>query len=123
MAAPYVMSSAAVRLFLARVETFTTVLGLRPARSEAMAEKLVICDREGDDRRLCLECVHLYGTGKWNCTNWRQAGVPAGALATGLMVSLQRCGGFEEMRNDLWTDWRQAARHRATKKRVQRAGL
>lgn len=98
MTDPQVMSEAAVRLFLARVETFTTVRGLRPARADAMADKLVIRDREGDDRRLCLECVHLYGAGKWSCTNWRQAGVPAGALAPGLMVLLQRCGSFEEMR-------------------------
>lgn len=97
MTDPQVMSEAAVRLFLARAETFITVRGLRPARADAMADKLVIRDREGDDRRMCWECAHLQGWGRWKCGNWRRAGGPAGALAPGLIGLLQRCGGFEEM--------------------------
>lgn len=84
-------------LFLARVERFTAVRRMKPDEAEALAYKLATRDREGDDRRLCLECLHLYGTGKWNCVNWQQAGVPAAALAAQLVGLPQRCGGFEEL--------------------------
>ena len=59
-----------------------------------LADGLVIRDREGDDRRLCLECTHLQGYGRWHCGNWQAAEVAQQGLARDLVLMLQRCGGF-----------------------------
>jgi hypothetical protein len=69
--------------------------GLNVPGAEAMAEKFLARDRDGDDRRMCMECFHL--TGK-RCGNWQQAGVALSArdaiLATEFMNLFQRCHGF-----------------------------
>lgn len=62
--------------------------------AERLADKLVIRDREGDDRRLCLECSHLQGVGRWRCGNWQAADVTRMGLARDLVLMLQRCAGF-----------------------------
>lgn len=70
------------------------------ANAEAMAYKLVIRDREVDDRRLCLECQHLAGSraGAWSCRNWQQAEIAIQArdavLSEALVIQLQRCDGY-----------------------------
>jgi hypothetical protein len=68
--------------------------------AQLLADKLVIRDREQDDRRLCLECTHLTGYGRtsWRCSNWQRAGVAIRArdnqLPVDLVLQLQRCDGL-----------------------------
>jgi hypothetical protein len=38
--------------------------GHAPDEAEAMAEALTLRDRQGDDRRICLECAHLGARGR-----------------------------------------------------------
>ncbi len=91
------MNGAEIDTFTARLAWFTDK-GLSLIDAEALADKLVIRDREGDDRRVCLECVHLrHGE---RCGNWQQAGVAIRArdaqLPGDFTTLLQRCGGFAE---------------------------
>ena len=81
--------------FTARLGRFTDK-GLRLDDAERLADTLVIRDREGDDRRLCLECIHLQGYGPWRCGNWKPADVPPYGLARDLVLMLQRCDGFKK---------------------------
>ena len=65
------MNGAEIDTFMARAARFTDKgLGLDDA--DELADKLVIRDRELDDRRLCLECIHVAGQScaAWNCKNW-----------------------------------------------------
>lgn len=95
----------------AEIDTFTqraTVFNRRAMPSveaEALAYKLVNRDRDGDDRRLCLECAHLTGSqpgawsrGGWRCSQWQQAGMGATGVPAGLVMVLQRCDGFKPAR-------------------------
>lgn len=88
------------------IDTFTTRLarftdkGLSLADAESEANRLVIRDRECDDRRLCLECTHLYGTDLWRCGNWQTANVARDRLGRVLVLMLQRCGGFMALGNN-----------------------
>ncbi|MCX8018432.1 MAG: hypothetical protein N2690_11115, partial [Rhodocyclaceae bacterium] len=64
-------------------------------RAEALAERLLIRDREADDRRLCIECRNLAGgPGRWRCTGGGSA--PGSVPADMVVRLLQRCDGFEE---------------------------
>jgi hypothetical protein len=87
------MNSGEIDLFLKRQARFTE-LGVNLEDAERLADKLVRRDREGDDRRLCLECAHLQGFGRWRCGNWQAADVARDGLALDLVQRLQRCGGF-----------------------------
>lgn len=91
------MNTAEIEGFVLRIGRFAA-LGLTLADAEALADELVHRDRDHDDRRLCLECRHLYGRDRWRCANWRQAGnVPfqlGTASAADLVRTLQRCNGF-----------------------------
>ena len=93
------MNTAEIDAFTARLARFTDK-GLSLDDAEALADKLVTRDRDNDSRRLCLECAHLQGVGRWGCGNWKQAAVctrPADAgLAHGLVVMPQHCPGFKE---------------------------
>lgn len=86
------------------VDTFSAWLarftgkGMTIADGEGLADKLVIRDREGDDRRVCLECLHLSRIGSWRCGQWKRAGVGAGGVPAELVVQLQRCDGFNGFR-------------------------
>jgi hypothetical protein len=73
--------------------------GLSLDGAERLADKLVFRDRESDDRRLCLECVHLQGHGHWRCGNWLSAAVAQKGLAQDLVTTLQRCSGFTQTPN------------------------
>lgn len=84
------MNAPEIDAFMARLVRFTDK-GLSTEEAGRLADKLVIRDREGDDRRLCLECAHLHGAGRWRCGNWRAADVPAQGLARDLVLMLQRC--------------------------------
>lgn len=93
------MTGAEIDLFTARLQRFTDK-GLTRTDGEALADKLVIRDRETDDRRCCLECRHLsgYGHTSWRCGNWQAAGVAIRPrdtqLPANLVLQLQRCDGF-----------------------------
>lgn len=90
--------SGEIDTFTARLVRFTDK-GLIHAVAEPLADKLVQRDRQADDRRLCLECVHLAGFGAWRCGNWQQAGVAIRArdaqLSGELVYQLQHCDGFK----------------------------
>ena len=95
------MTGAEIDTFTARLHQFTG-RGLVALDAERLADKLVTRDRESDDRRLCLECVHLAGhaAGLWGCRNWQRAGVAIQArdaqLSAALVLQPQRCDGFTE---------------------------
>ncbi len=71
--------------------------GAAPQDAERLADSLVNRDRDSDDRRLCLECRHLHGAGPYRCGNARAADVRAD-LARDLVLTLQRCHGYEAAR-------------------------
>ena len=79
----------------AEIATFTArhvrLLALRFSGGDAddLAERLTLRDRDGDERRLCVECAH-YRRGR--CMQAAQSGVgpEVGALA----VVLQHCPAF-----------------------------
>jgi len=93
------MTGAEIDLFTARLHRFSDK-GLIRTDSEALADRLVIRDREADDRRSCLECRHLsgYGHTSWRCGNWQAAGIAIRPrdtqLPADLVLQLQRCDGF-----------------------------
>jgi hypothetical protein len=83
-------NSKEIDIFMSRLARFIDK-GLSYDEAQQLASKLVIRDREGDDRRLCLECAHLKGLG---CRNWQQAQVGE-HLPSDLVALLQRCGGYQ----------------------------
>jgi len=93
------MNGAELDLLAARLARFTDK-GVSQGDAEALADKLVIRDRDSDDRALCLECRHMagYGPASWRCGNWQAAGVAisqrASQLPGDLVFQLQRCPGF-----------------------------
>ena len=92
------LNTAEIDTFTARLSRFTD-RGLIVAFAESLADKLVIRDRDGDDRALCLECPHLAGyAGSWRCGNWTRAGIATRAadarLASDEVTMLRRCDGF-----------------------------
>lgn len=86
------MNPGEVDTFTARLALFTDK-GVGYDDAERLADRLVIRDREGDERRLCLECAHLQGFGRWRCGNWKAADVARDGLARDLVQMLQRCAG------------------------------
>lgn len=92
------MNGPEIDTFTARLARFADK-GLILADAERLADKLVHRDRDGDDRRVCLECVHLRHGGR--CSNWRAAGVATNAMDARLpgdfTTILQRCDGFTEV--------------------------
>ena len=93
------MTGTEIDTFTARLARFTDK-GLTLDAGERLADKLVIRDRERDDRRHCLECTHLHRGGGWRCSNWQRAGVALRArdaqLPTDFVNLLQRCDGFND---------------------------
>jgi len=93
------MNGAELDLLAARLARFTDK-GVSQGDAESLADKLVIRDRDSDDRALCLECRHMagYGPASWRCGNWQAAGVAisqrASQLPGDLVFQLQRCPGF-----------------------------
>jgi hypothetical protein len=67
--------------------------GFTDGDADDLAERLTLRDREGDGRRLCIECLHLKA---WRCGNHAAADV-APELGRSLATLLQRCAGFEPM--------------------------
>ncbi|NWF45281.1 hypothetical protein F3K02_08450 [Hydrogenophaga sp. D2P1] len=93
------MNGQEIDTFTARLAQFTDK-GLSLDDAERSADKLVIRDRESDDRRLCLECAHLQGRGRWRCGNWGVADVARDGLAPDLVKILQRCSGYPPATNN-----------------------
>jgi len=91
------MNGREIDTFTMRLSRFTD-RGLSLADAEQQADRLVIRDRDGDDRGLCLECAHLHGAGRWRCGNWHRAEVAAqlkdAHISGALVLTLQRCPGF-----------------------------
>jgi hypothetical protein len=93
------MNGGEIELFMARLHRLSDK-GLSQTTGEALADKMVIRDRESDERRVCLECRHLsgYGAGSWRCGNWQSAGIANQSrdtsLPADLVLQLQRCAGF-----------------------------
>ena len=76
---------------------FTQRMNLFFGRVDAkeLAQRLMIRDREQDDRRLCLECRHFRP--HWlECNNFEWAGFTQPKLGSNWVSQLQRCLGFEE---------------------------
>ena len=90
------MNTGEIETFRGRLVLFA-VRGLRSDDADAIADKLVARDRDGDDRRLCLECSNLsVGAGK-RCSAWRHAGIRSQAIPDGWPTRLQRCVAFAEV--------------------------
>lgn len=91
------MNQREIDTLMARLERFTNK-GVSHDEAERLADKLVLRDREADDRRLCLECSYLHGAGRWRCGNWHRAGVAIhlkdAHIPRDLVLALQRCPGF-----------------------------
>lgn len=94
---PFQNSASENGMLAARLALFTG-RGMSMEDAEARAVRMESRDRERDDRRLCLECLHLSGgAGGWRCSQWRkrQCNGPdiPGDLVT---VVLHRCAGFKD---------------------------
>lgn len=92
------MNGQEISIFTERLAKFTDK-GLSLDAAERLADRLVIRDREADDRRLCLECPHLQGRIRWRCGNWEAADVARDGLAPELVKMLQRCSGYPHTTN------------------------
>ena len=91
------MNTAEIDTFTQRLHQFTRY-GLAEPEAESLADKLVMRDREADDRRLCLECLHLKsGGGRWGCNQWQRAGLGSAGLPAELVRKLQRCDSFTKV--------------------------
>ena len=76
--------------FTARAERFAL---LGRADADDLAERLTLRDRDGDDRRLCLECTWLGDTGR--CLAAATGRIPgADRRLEPVQTILQRCGAF-----------------------------
>ena len=65
----------------------------RAADAELLAERLTLRDRDGDDRRLCLECTWLGDTGR--CLAAATGRIPgADRRLEQEQTILQRCDAF-----------------------------
>ena len=100
------MNTAEIDRFTARLARFTDH-GMILLDAEGLADRLVIRDREQDDRAMCLECTHLQRAGR--CANWQHSGVAIRArdafMPAELVRQLQRCEGFNgtnQIREALW---------------------
>lgn len=85
------MNGAELEHFAKRTQEFTR-RGISTEAAEAMADRLVIRDREQDDRRTCLGCA-TFRPGR--CGNYRRAGLQAPDVGRDLGAMLQRCPGFQ----------------------------
>lgn len=93
------MNGQEIDTFSGRLALFTD-RGMSLKKAEQMADRLLIRDRESDDRRLCFECVHLHGFGRWCCGNWEAADVARDGLSPDLVHKLQRCSGYRHVTNN-----------------------
>ena len=90
------MNGREIGIFLIRLEHLRS-LGLDLDSVEKLADRLVIRDRDMDDRIVCFEC-HFLRTG-WHCMNSQKASVclqrSNSKLPNDFVHQLQRCPGFK----------------------------
>lgn len=90
------MNTAEIETFMARLHLFAGHC-LDYTEAERLADELVARGRDGDDRRLCLECLHLRSGGtSWTCNQRRRAGLAVSGVPTEVVKLLKRCDGFKE---------------------------
>jgi hypothetical protein len=75
---------------VARVER-AEAIGLSAREADAIADRLHLRDREGDDCRLCIECGWL----RADATGWRCAAIRAPIPREWVATQLQRCPTFK----------------------------
>jgi hypothetical protein len=85
------MNHGEVETFTARVLLFMR-RSMGASRAEALADKLKRRDREGDDRRACIECRRLTSSLHWPA--WRNAGIGGPQVGGDVLNALQRCPAF-----------------------------
>ena len=85
------MNPGEVETFTARVLLFMR-RGMKARQAEEQADKLKRRDRQGDDRRACIECQRLNAARA--CTAWRQAAIGGPQVGGDLLTLLQRCPAF-----------------------------
>ena len=89
------MTGKEIDRFSGRLALFTAK-GLTANDAEVLADKLLIRDRDGDDRRVCLECSFLSGwAGRRQCRGLQYAGMGGPQASAGQVAMLQRCNGFK----------------------------
>lgn len=93
------LNSKDIDIFIERMVYFTD-RGVSYDEAERLTDKLVIRDREGDDRQLCLECMHLQGRGRWRCGNGKVVTTARNFLSNDFVLFLQRCDGFVELHGE-----------------------
>jgi len=88
------MNGRELEKFIERLARFKH-LGLNLDVAENLADRLLLRDRDKDDRSICLECAHLK-TG-WRCLNLSNSGVfhqkLDQKLPASFVIQLQRCPG------------------------------
>ena len=93
------MTGAEIDRMVLRVALFG-VRSLNLTDATVLADKLVVRDRDGDDRKSCMECQNLSGLPNgWCCSAWRLAGIGRQSVSTDMVLRLQRCDGFKEAAN------------------------
>ena len=89
------MTGAEIATYTSRQVLFTAK-GLTTVKAEVLADTLLTRDRDGDDRRICLECSHLSGwNGRRQCRGLQYAGMGGPLVSAGQVAMLQRCNGFK----------------------------
>ncbi len=94
------MNTGEIDAMIGRIEQFTEQ-GLASDEAEQLADRLVVRDREQDDRRSCFECAHLMGSrAVRRCSNCRTAGIALrrsdARIGRDFGLLLQRCDGFAD---------------------------
>ena len=84
-------TDADIARFTARLDRLTR-WGWLTADAEAMAERLTLRDRAGDDRVSCTDCRH-FRPGR--CGNHRAARLTSNEVGRDLATLLQHCQGFK----------------------------
>jgi hypothetical protein len=88
------MTGAEIDRLVSRVELFVG-RGVPLIEATALADSMVRRDREGDDRRTCVECSNLGGwAGARRCGAWRLAGLTGQSVPAQWIAMPQRCAGF-----------------------------
>ena len=100
------MNGRETNLFSIRLEQLRS-LGVGLDSAEKLADRLVIRDRDMDDRIVCFECCHLRNG--WRCMNWRNAGAwvhhSNSKLQNDFVNQLQRCPGFKPAIREVNEHW------------------
>jgi hypothetical protein len=87
-------NDAEIAAFTTRVTLFMR-RGVSATDADDLAERLVLRDRDGDDRRMCIECCHCW---LGRCGNHRRARLHSADVGRDMVVMLQRCPGFQPER-------------------------